>query len=59
MNHEPMKAILEALKQGTATIEQQRKISDEYMIMRGMAIRLERCVHDLIKSGEHLTDSAK
>lgn len=59
MNYEPMKIIFESLKQGTATIEQQQKIADEYMIMRGMAMRLERCVHDLIKAGEHLTDSAK
>lgn len=37
---------------GLLSVAEQNKIGNELEIYRGMALRLERCVHDMIKETE-------
>lgn len=45
-------ALIARAENGRLSIWEQRQLADELKIYRSMALRLERCVHELVKEAE-------
>lgn len=52
MSHETIAKLIARAKAGTLTPVEQYEIACELEYYRGAALRLERCVHDLVKENE-------
>ncbi len=53
MTKESLDALLSKASRGELSPDDQNTLAQECAIYRAMALRLERCVHDLIKETEH------